>query len=140
MGANASACALEPDGPKPKKLSDIPESCIASVLSYLDPPEICDLARLNRAFRDASSADFIWESKLPSNYVCILKKLFQDQFFTHLTKRDIFALLSKPITFDGLHKVFLLLSISLFFFFFFCMCLNLFLSMSIKFSGFKKCT
>lgn len=136
MGANASTSALEPDGPKPKKLSDVPESCIASVLSYLDPPEICDLARLNRAFRDASSADFIWESKLPSNYVCILRKLFQDQFFTHLTQRDIFALLSKPITFDGLHKVFLLLSISLFF----CMWFNLFFSKSIKFSGFKKCT
>lgn len=116
MGANASSSALEPDGPKPKKLSDVPESCIASVLSLLDPPEICELASLNQAFRAASSADFIWESKLPSNYLCILKKLFQDQFSTHLTKRDIYALLSKPISFDGIHKVFLL-SVSLF-----CVC------------------
>lgn len=103
MGANASSSALEPDGPEPK-LSDVPESCIASVLSCLNPPEICELARLNRAFRAASSADFIWESKLPSNYLRIVKKLFRDELFTHLTKRDIYALLSRPNSFDGLHK------------------------------------
>ncbi|KAI3931044.1 hypothetical protein MKW92_031627 [Papaver armeniacum] len=36
-------------------LGDMPESCVASVLMYLDPPEICKLARLNQAFRGASS-------------------------------------------------------------------------------------
>ncbi|GFZ07047.1 phloem protein 2-A12 [Actinidia rufa] len=34
-------------------LGDLPEGCVASVLVHLDPPEICRLARLNRAFRDA---------------------------------------------------------------------------------------
>lgn len=107
MGANASSMASsDPNGlllnPSLKpKLSDIPESCVASVLSYLDPPEICKLARLNRAFRDASSADFIWEPKLPSTYPYMLKILLQDEPFTALGKRDIFALLSKPNSFDA---------------------------------------
>ncbi|CDP08882.1 unnamed protein product [Coffea canephora] len=107
MGANASSMEQsDPNGlllsPSLKaKLSDIPESCVALVLSHLDPPEICKLARLNRAFRDASSADFIWEPKLPSTYPYILKILLQDEPFTPLGKRDIFALLSKPNSFDA---------------------------------------
>lgn len=107
MGANASSMSpSDPNGlllsPSLKpKLTDIPESCMALVLSCLDPPEICKLARLNRAFRDASSADFIWEPKLPSTYPYILKILIQDESFTPLGKRDIFALLSKPNSFDA---------------------------------------
>lgn len=110
MGANESSISPEPDvgmltpSLKPK-LSDIPESCVASVLSYLDPPEICRLARLNRAFRDASSADFIWESKLPSSYAYILNLLLQDEKFRPLGKRDVYALLSKPNSFDHGTKV-----------------------------------
>jgi hypothetical protein len=45
-------------------LGDVPEGCVALILTHLDPPEICKLAWLNRAFRGASSADFVWESKL----------------------------------------------------------------------------
>ncbi|XAR63098.1 hypothetical protein NMG60_11022922 [Bertholletia excelsa] len=104
MGAGASSCALEPDGPassplKPK-LEDIPESCIALVLTHLDSPEICKLARLNRAFRGASSADFIWEAKLPSNYLYIVEKL-EDEMVGSLGKKELYARLCRPSPFDG---------------------------------------
>ncbi|KAK9284637.1 hypothetical protein L1049_023813 [Liquidambar formosana] len=46
------------------------------VLNQLDPLEICKLARLNRAFRGASSADFVWESKLLFDYRFLIDKLF----------------------------------------------------------------
>lgn len=82
------------------KLDDIPESCVAMVLSYLDPPEICQLARLNRAFRAASSSDFIWDDKLPSNYKYLVDR-FLDVGCGDLVKKDIYARLSKPICFDG---------------------------------------
>lgn len=82
------------------KLDDIPESCVAMVLSYLDPPEICQLARLNRAFRAASSSDFIWEDKLPSNYKYLVDR-FLDVGCGDLVKKDIYARLCKPICFDG---------------------------------------
>ncbi|TQD87982.1 hypothetical protein C1H46_026480 [Malus baccata] len=49
-------------------LGDIPESCVACVFIYLTLLEICNLARLNRAFRGATSSDSAWESKLPLNY------------------------------------------------------------------------
>ncbi|CAL5334624.1 unnamed protein product [Camellia sinensis] len=80
---------------------DIPESCVACVFLYLTPPEICNLARLNRAFRGAASSDSVWESKLPSNYHDILN-LMPPERHQNLTKKDIFALLSRPFPFgDG---------------------------------------
>ncbi|KDP28687.1 hypothetical protein JCGZ_14458 [Jatropha curcas] len=104
MGANVSAIS-DPDGEGPSsrpKLGDIPESCVASVLMYLDPIEICKLARLNRAFRGASSADFIWESKLPSNYRFIMEKLLDDEnALADLGKKDLYARLCRPNPFDS---------------------------------------
>ncbi|KAJ0053997.1 hypothetical protein Pint_00347 [Pistacia integerrima] len=85
------------------RLDDIPESCVAMVLMHLDPPEICQLARLNRAFRGASSANFIWESKLPSNYGFIMEKVFGDNTkkTVNLSKKDLYAMLCCPNPFDG---------------------------------------
>ncbi|XP_055815015.1 F-box protein PP2-A13-like [Solanum dulcamara] len=105
MGANASSIDTKSDEglnylPLKTKLDDIPEACVALLLSYLDPPEICKLARINRAFRAASSADFIWEPKLPSNYNYILQELFGLKV-DGLCKKDLFAKLSCPRSFDG---------------------------------------
>lgn len=94
-------------------LGDLPESCVASVLVHLDPPEICKLAMMNRAFRGASSADFVWESKLPSNYDSVIRRVFYDDssgqtscsFPDDLCKRDIYSRLSRPNCFDGGTKV-----------------------------------
>ncbi|KAG5626847.1 hypothetical protein H5410_012065 [Solanum commersonii] len=83
------------------KLDDIPEACVALLLSYLDPPEICKLSRINRVFRAASSADFIWEPKLPSNYNYILQQLLALKVDDALCKKDLFAKLSSPRSFDG---------------------------------------
>ncbi|XP_059651472.1 F-box protein PP2-A13 [Cornus florida] len=103
MGANTSAIPSDHDEPNRRlkpNLGDIPESCVAVVLGYLDPPEICNLARLNRVFRGASSADFIWEPKLPSNYRYITEKLWDDSG-GNLGKKDIYARLCRPNPFDG---------------------------------------
>ncbi|XP_023917098.1 F-box protein PP2-A13 [Quercus suber] len=101
MGANMSAGESDTDPPLQPRLGDIPESCIASVLMYLDPPEICKLARLNRAFRGASEADFIWELKLPTNYRYIMEKVFDEETKLKLGKKDVYARLCRPISFDN---------------------------------------
>ncbi|CAN4077808.1 unnamed protein product [Withania somnifera] len=80
-------------------LGDLPESCVASVLVYMDPPQICKLSMLNRAFWGASSADFVWESKLPINYSSIMQRVHN--FNDKLCKRDIYAQLCRPNSFDG---------------------------------------
>ncbi|KAF3964880.1 hypothetical protein CMV_010883 [Castanea mollissima] len=80
-------------------LGDIPESCVACVFLNLTPPEICNLARLNRAFRGAASSDSVWESKLPANYQDLLD-LLPPERYKSLSKKDIFALLCRPVPFD----------------------------------------
>ncbi|CAI9093944.1 OLC1v1029560C1 [Oldenlandia corymbosa var. corymbosa] len=102
------------DPPAKPGLGDLPESCVASVLLYLDPPEICRLAMLNRAFRGASSADFIWESKLPLNYDSVIQRVYDDGgvqengncgFPEDLCKKDIYSRLCRTKSFDGGAKV-----------------------------------
>lgn len=85
-------------------LGDIPESCVACVILHLTPPEICNLARLNRAFRGAASSDSVWERKLPSNYKDLLDLLPVERYRS-LSKKGVFALLSRPIPFDDGNKV-----------------------------------
>lgn len=86
-------------------LGDLPESVVASVIAHLNPQQICRFASLNRAFRAASSADFVWESKLPHNYHSLISTIFNDQFPSNLCKRDIYARLSRPNSIDGDTKV-----------------------------------
>ncbi|KAL1556815.1 F-box protein PP2-A12-like [Salvia divinorum] len=92
-GRTAIAASPEPG------LGDLPESCVALVLGHLDPLQICRLATLNRAFRGASSADSVWESKLPVNYEDLLARVFEKD--ASLCMRDIYERLCRANSFDG---------------------------------------
>ncbi|CAL9185199.1 unnamed protein product [Musa hybrid cultivar] len=109
MGASLSNLTeAGSDGSGGPGLGDIPESCVACVFTYLTPPEICNLARLNRAFRGAASSDSVWEPKLPSTYPQLLS-LLPPETVAHRSplskKKEIFAFLSRPIPFDEGTKV-----------------------------------
>ncbi|KAJ4713007.1 F-box protein PP2-A13 [Melia azedarach] len=105
MGGTLSALFGDPSGSscclatKPS-LGDLPESCVALIVGYLDPPEICKLAKLNKAFRGASLADFVWESKLPSNYLVLIEKVFGAQK-ENMGKREVYARLCRMNTLDA---------------------------------------
>lgn len=86
-------------------LGDIPESCISSLLMNLDPPDICKLARVNRAFHRASSADFVWESKLPPCYNFLVNEVLGEEHLASMTKKEIYTKLCLPSRFDGGTKV-----------------------------------
>ncbi|XP_060201338.1 F-box protein PP2-A15-like isoform X3 [Lycium barbarum] len=81
MGASLSSLTDNESTTGKPSLGDIPENFVECVFMYLNPPEICNLARLNRAFRRATSSDAVWDSK-----------------------KDIFALLSRPVPFDDGNK------------------------------------
>lgn len=113
MGASLSNLTENGSANGGPGLGDIPENCVACVFMYLTPPEICNLARLNRAFRGAASSDAVWESKLPSNYHHLLD-LLPPQNYDGLSKKDIFALLARSVPFDDGNKACRFLSSSLF--------------------------
>lgn len=87
-------------------LGDLPECCIMSILAQLDPLEICKLAQLNRAFWGASSADNLWESKLPSNYIFLIERVLGKLASTTSTKKEIYARLCRHNRFDDGSKVY----------------------------------
>ncbi|KAM3205415.1 F-box protein PP2-A15 [Capsicum annuum] len=103
MGASLSNAAENGFAAGGTGLGDIPESCVACVFMYLTPPEICNLARLNRSFRGAASSDAVWEAKLPCNYPYMLELLPVCRY-EGLSKKGIFALLSRPVSFDNDNK------------------------------------
>ncbi|KAI3828835.1 hypothetical protein L1987_02945 [Smallanthus sonchifolius] len=92
-----------PVAPPESSLGDLPESVVGSILVHLNPQEICRLASLNRAFRHASSAEFVWESKLPNNYGWLLLTVFDNNKLSssNLSKKEIYAKLSAPNSIDG---------------------------------------
>ncbi|KAK7279993.1 hypothetical protein RJT34_25055 [Clitoria ternatea] len=112
MGASVSSVAANKDeneggssniSSRPG-LGDIPESCISSLFMNLDPPDICKLARVNRAFHRASSADFVWESKLPPSYKFLANKVLGQENLAAMTKKEVYAKLCIPNRFDGGNK------------------------------------
>ncbi|KAL6501648.1 hypothetical protein OROGR_026781 [Orobanche gracilis] len=106
MGLSFSLLAPNRSASPDPGLGDLPESCLASVLWYLDPMQICQLAMMNRAFRGASTADFLWESKLPLNYEDVIARVFGEKnvFPKVLCKKDTYARLCRANSFDGSTK------------------------------------
>lgn len=106
MGAGASElCPAEASS----GLGDMPELCAAEVLLRLGAPDICRLAGLNRAFRSAGAADFVWEAKLPENYDYLMgfvdggkedERGDQGKRRSALGKKDVYARLAKAVQFD----------------------------------------
>lgn len=105
MGASLSNTTENGTATGRMGLGDMPESCVACVFMYLTPPDICNLARLNRAFRGAASSDAVWECKLPANFQHMLD-LLPPWRHQGLSKKNIFALLSRPVSFDNDNKVY----------------------------------
>ncbi|KAG8071835.1 hypothetical protein GUJ93_ZPchr0006g43085 [Zizania palustris] len=112
MGAGSSILGADGEWGE-TSLGDMPESCVAAVLLHLDPPEICQVARLNRAFRGAASADCVWAGKLPVNYRYLLAFAAAaddegggdaDDNVKRCSptsrKKDIYARLCRPTPFD----------------------------------------
>jgi hypothetical protein len=85
----------------------------AMVLLYLDQPKIYQVARLNSAFRDAASVDYVWAAKLPANYryLAALTVAADDEGCgdgdasgKRLTKKEIYARLCRSTLFDAAER------------------------------------
>ncbi|KAL3725712.1 hypothetical protein ACJRO7_030699 [Eucalyptus globulus] len=63
--AAASEVAKGRDGPD---FSELPEGCIASVVSFTSPADACRLAPVSSLFKSACDSDAVWASFLPPEY------------------------------------------------------------------------
>ncbi|KAL5648995.1 hypothetical protein ACJX0J_039804, partial [Zea mays] len=98
-------------------LGDLLENCVTEVLLRLDPLEICQMARLSRMFRGATSGDGVWESKLLTNYARLLavaeagdgeagQATGSAPEAEPLPKKELYARLCRRNRFDGGKKEF----------------------------------
>ncbi|XP_019431313.1 PREDICTED: F-box protein PP2-A13-like [Lupinus angustifolius] len=101
MGAGISSTTATENSDVGFGLGDIPESCISFLLMNLEPQEICKLASVNKNFHRASSADFVWESKLPHSYKFLMNKVIGGEKHGTMTKKEIYAKLCQPNFFDN---------------------------------------
>ncbi|XP_010444466.1 PREDICTED: F-box protein PP2-A14 [Camelina sativa] len=108
MGAASSSISgSEPFGRKLCGLEDVPENCITAMFMYMDPPEICLLASVNKSFHRASRSDAVWEHKLPCNYKFLVRRILEDQQQVGekdkliRRKKEIYARLCRPNLFDA---------------------------------------
>ncbi|KAJ4874040.1 F-box protein PP2-A14 [Raphanus sativus] len=107
MGAASSSLAgSEAYAGKLCGLEDVPENCITAMFMYMEPPEICILARVNRSFHRASRSDTVWEHKLPLNYKFLVRRILEDQQVGEKDKvisrtKEIYARLCQPNLFDA---------------------------------------
>ncbi|KAL1313224.1 hypothetical protein HN51_039806 [Arachis hypogaea] len=94
---------------EPKRVMEfdnLPEGCIANVLSFTTPRDASALSLVSSSFRSAAQSDLVWERFLPSDYLSILS---QSQFPNLSSKKDLFFhLCHKPLLVDSGKKSFAL--------------------------------
>ncbi|WCJ44647.1 F-box family protein [Euphorbia peplus] len=61
-------------------IEEMPEGCIAKILSFTDPKEACRSTIVSSNFRDVANSDPVWESFLPPDYHSILSDAYLRNF------------------------------------------------------------
>ncbi|XP_022728647.1 putative F-box protein PP2-B12 [Durio zibethinus] len=92
-------------------LNELPEVCIANILSATTPADASRFACLSSTFRSAADSDSVWKSFLPSDYLTILSESralqADSSSLTFSSKKHLFFYLShNPILIDQGRKSF----------------------------------
>ncbi|WCJ44645.1 F-box family protein [Euphorbia peplus] len=75
---------------------ELPEGCIANILSLTDPKVACISTLVSSNFRDAANSDPVWESFLPLDYHSVVSDAFLRRHFT--SKKHLYlSLCDDPI-------------------------------------------
>ena len=91
-------------------LPDLPEACIATILSCLPPREVAKAACVSKSYHLASQSDSVWDSLLPPGYMDMLD-LISDPKPVFKSKKDIYNYLTTPKFFaEGTKVRFVILS------------------------------
>lgn len=78
--------------------NNLPEGCIANILSFTSPRDVCRLSLLSSTFRSAAQSDAVWNKFLPSDFHTILS---QSSSLSLPSKKDLFLYLcQKPLLID----------------------------------------
>ncbi|XP_020240055.1 putative F-box protein PP2-B12 [Cajanus cajan] len=81
------------------ELNNLPEGCIANVLSLTCPRDVCRLSVLSSTFRSAADSDAVWDTFLPHDYQSLLSQSqSQSQSQSLSSKKHLYlSLCQKPL-------------------------------------------
>jgi hypothetical protein len=71
---------------------NLPEECVAIMVSLTTPRDACRLSAVSSTFRSAAESDIVWARFLPSDYASLLSRAVRP--VTYTSKRELFFLLS----------------------------------------------
>ena len=90
-------------------LVDLPEGCIANVVSLTSPGEACRVSMVGSTFRSAAESDAVWEKFLPHDYDDIVARAVAPRPPHFDSKKQLYLWLSDhPLIIDNATKVKLL--------------------------------
>ena len=86
---------------------ELPEGCIAAIISFTSPRDACRLAAVSKMFNSAAHSDAVWDRFLPSDYADIIARSDGGaELLNSLSKKDLFLRLAfRPLLIDGGTKV-----------------------------------
>ncbi|KAL5997067.1 hypothetical protein ACLOJK_007995 [Asimina triloba] len=74
------------------------EGCVAHILSFTSPRDVCRLSAVSRKFQAAAESEVPWQKFLPSDWWHLILRSVSALHFT--SKKDLFFRLSKSILID----------------------------------------
>lgn len=85
-------------------LPELPENCIAHILSFTTQRDVCRLSAVSKAFRAAADHDYVWNKFVPEECYQILTRAVSPLAFS--SKRELYFRLCDSILIDGGSKIF----------------------------------
>jgi hypothetical protein len=95
---------------------ELPEGCIAAILSRTSPIDACRLSLVSKTFRSAADSDAVWNQFLPSDPHFINSIISHSPSLANIpAKKDLYLALSdRPIIIDNGKKVFFFITFNFF--------------------------
>ncbi|XP_061951159.1 putative F-box protein PP2-B2 isoform X2 [Populus nigra] len=88
---------------------DLPEGCVANVLSLTTPQDVCRLSAVSPIFKSAAESDDVWQRFLPNDLESILSTALDGSLLlsSASSKKEVyFSLCDNPIIVDHGRKSF----------------------------------
>ncbi|KAJ7973592.1 F-box protein family [Quillaja saponaria] len=96
-------------GCKALDFDDLPEVCIANVLSFTSPRDACRLSLVSTTFRSAADLDAVWDKFLPPDYQDIIFRSSAASALYFSSKKQLYLTLAqKPLLIDDCELSFFL--------------------------------
>ncbi|KAB1219764.1 hypothetical protein CJ030_MR3G005773 [Morella rubra] len=86
---------------------ELPEGCIANVLSFTTPRDACRSSSVSTTFRSAAESDSVWDRFLPPECWSLMSRSVDSSSLRFSSKKELYLLLcDRPLLIDGGKKSF----------------------------------